>query len=174
MELSINTLVVLILGILVVGGGIALVGSIIAETEDLLPRIGEAEQEQLVEKLQRGERVVITDNVKQGTYGDYTFGLGFKNSLPQERNFTVEITPKSIIERDGDVRSVDDMPAAFYVDEEITLQPGEQHTDVLFNIDIEKGNPRGTYTYEVQIKYKNDNDNLVSYADPLQVMITIQ
>lgn len=176
MELSINTLVVLILGILVVGGGIALVGSIIAETEDLLPKIGQAEQKQLVEKLQRGERVVITNNVKQGSYGDYTFGLGFKNSLPQDRNFTVEITPRTIVNRNGDVQyhvTDIDMPAAFYVEEEITLQPGEQHTDLLFNIDIEKGLPRGTYTYEVRVKY-DDEGTLKNYADPLQVMITVQ
>ncbi len=176
MELSINTLVVLILGILVVGGGIAFITSIISETEPLLLDIQEAQKEQLDEKLQRGERVVITDNVKQGNFGDYTFGLGLQNSLPQEREFQVAIIPKTIVESDGAVlyHNTDiDMPEAFYNDEAITLSPGERTTSKVFNINIEKGLPRGTYSYEILIKYKDD-DALVPYSDPLQIMITIK
>lgn len=174
MELSINTLVVLILGIIIIGGGVAFVGSIIAETEKLLPAIGEAAEREMAEKLAQGERVVITDNAKQGSYGDYTFGLGFKNSFSQERSFRVEIIPKSIIERDGDVLSADNMPEPFYVEEEIHLQPGEKDTNTIFNIDIEKGLPRGTYTYEVQVLYNETDSSFGSYANPQLVMITIQ
>ena len=175
MQLSIESLVVIILGIILLGGGIFFIQTIIGQAERILPDVTGDQEARLAANIASGETIVLLNNNQRGRYGEYVIPVGFINRL-QEHDFYLNVTLRQHINREGDVTpGVDvEVPAPLYDDSTITLQAGEQVTNIPFLINIPRGSPRGTYEYRVEIQYNETSNGFSVYESPRIARITIE
>lgn len=177
MELSINTLVVIILGMLVLGGGFLLLKQIDTSAKDLLRDVGQSTQQRIDKELVGGSLIVIPDNTRTDVeYGIQHFALGFRNKMTVSHVFKPVFEFKEAFTEDGTTITIDGQSLLFHRDFEanhFTLEANEAVKDIAFSITISSGNPKGTYVYEVTIMYnKDEEDPDVVYAKK-QVRITL-
>lgn len=90
MELSINMIVVIILGLAMLGVGFSIFYKTYNKTIDVKERVDTQTQEQLNRLLDTGEAVVIPFNSKEASRGDYVdFDIGLSNELGRDANFFI-------------------------------------------------------------------------------------
>lgn len=92
-ELSINMLVVIILGIAMLGVGMSLFYNAFDKTQDLRSNVDSQTQARLNALLDDGSIVVIPQKTIEGKRGEMAeFSLGITNIHPEPKNFTVHVT----------------------------------------------------------------------------------
>ena len=92
-ELSINMLVVIILGIAMLGVGMSLFSSAFSKTQDLRDDVNSQTQLQLNALLDDGSIIVIPQKTLEGERGELAeFSLGITNIHPEPTTFIVHIT----------------------------------------------------------------------------------
>ena len=179
MQLSIDTLVVVILGIVILGGGIFFIQNIISEAGSIIDDVGEREQTRISSELARGQTFVVLDNARSGGYGDHMFALGFINRLHNVHEFKVNIELQQIILQDeiltkGEPR-FNAIPEPLYDDSIQRLAPSESITNFPVAIIIPRGSPRATYEYQVEILHNlTDNPPTERYDSPRIIRVTIR
>lgn len=172
-ELAINTLVVIILGIVILGGGFAIIKNITDIGSEVLEGVDASTQKQIDTLLARGELLALPTNEVSGPYDSYLFVLGYSNRLPLAYAFEPNITPISVIQKEGTVITYADDPNQFppafieNFNQGVVLNPNEQARSVPFSITFEKGMPQGTYTYKVRVFYNDTIDRNTTYAEKL-------
>ncbi|MDD9953005.1 MAG: hypothetical protein OXR66_01575 [Candidatus Woesearchaeota archaeon] len=91
MEFAVGTLVVLILGLVIVGGGIVLVWNLAAESEQLAGDLTASQKEQLATMFTQGQLVAVyPGNVEARVNSDIVVGLGIENRMDDE-TFTIVV-----------------------------------------------------------------------------------
>ncbi len=100
MELAVNTLVVIILGIVIVGGGILLISKIVVKASSVVPEVNDQTQQALFNVLLNSkQRIAALNNVQTVARNSYAqFAIAFQNQQAgQESIFTVAVdaTPES-------------------------------------------------------------------------------
>ena len=91
-ELAINTVVVLILGVIIVGGGVAMVSVILHEGETIAKEVSQAQMRQLDTLYGQGYLVAVTPKRVDVRAGDTAvFALGAQNILKTPEVFAVNV-----------------------------------------------------------------------------------
>lgn len=155
MELSINMLVVIILGIFILSAGFIFLNKIVNTNEELLKSIDQDTQTKIENSLSRGELVAIPNNVRNARFKvpEY-FGIGIKNKLTREYEFKVIAELNNVILPDG-TEDTNIIVIPFMNDESFTLAPNEAKTDIPLSITIPEGSPKGTYIFNIDVQYNN-------------------
>ncbi|MFP4118993.1 MAG: hypothetical protein ACLFTH_02975 [Candidatus Woesearchaeota archaeon] len=92
-ELSINMLVVIILGIVLIGIGISIFSNAFSKTAELRDQVDSDTQRQINSLLDDGSLVVVPYSNKEAKRGDYVdFNLGINNEMGGSRQFKVIVT----------------------------------------------------------------------------------
>lgn len=179
-DLSINTLVVIILGMLILGGGFLLLSQIDSSTRDLLQDVGRTTQQKIDKELVGGNLISIPDNTRTNAkYGIQHFALGFVNKLTETHIFKPEFEFREAFTSNGTSITIDGDEMLFHRDFDdstnyVTLAANEVVKDIAFSITIPHGSPKGTYVFDVTIFYDKTIHNPPNdiYAQK-QVRITL-
>lgn len=160
LELSVNALVVIILGTLILGGGFAIVKGIVDTGVDTVHSVDRQTSAEIDLLLSQGQLVAIPHNNPSGTYGTYTFGVGILNKLADTHAFKIVIIPVHIIQSDGDISTPSWLADTLILDDApVVLEPNEKKTNIAVGINIPRGSPQGTYEYKVETYYDQELDN---------------
>jgi len=172
MELAVNTLVVIILGVIIVGGGIALIYKIVASAEKMPGEIDRRTEQQLFDMLiTSGEKVVVLNNVRTGERKDaVVFPVAIQNLAdgPQTA-FVVDLGsgwPATSVDRNGeeipDCTNEDSCPHAITSDEEYRIDRFKSKAFYVM-VNIPGAAKTGEYAFVVNI-YKDSVSDANFYA----------
>jgi hypothetical protein len=143
MELAVSTLVVMILGILIIGGGIILVGKISGGGIDVIDKVSNDQQRDLQAMLTSGQLVAVTPAHQNFAGKDLRFGLGISNHLGERTKFSISVTS-------AQGWGVNHLP-------DITINHTEQATAPII-ITVPSDAPQGTYTFLVNVTHTADGE----------------
>lgn len=119
-ELSINTLVIIIISIVVLGAGITLLYKFIGGAEEIKLQLDQQTSEEL-ERLMvdQGKQVALPFHVADVSRGDtHVFGIGILNIGGVGEQFTLDVTFNKVLDDQNN---------------EITVSPSEVNTWLLYN-----------------------------------------
>ncbi len=162
MELAIGTLVVMILGIILVGGGILLVKMITDKSVTLNDNLNANVQRQLQDSVLRGQLVAVAPS-SQVSYGakDAIYGVRIVNrDATNDNEYTVQVT-----------HAQDNLAQANWsiVYLNTTKVAANDRKDAMIVVGALRGKqvPSGTYTFIVKIFYEdNDGTGMKIYDAP--------
>lgn len=158
MEIAINTLVVIILGMVILGMGFVFVRKIIDTGIDLSGDV----DDQLMESMRQtqfadGRQVAILNPQAIVKAGDSEmFLLGFVNKLGSVQTFKVKVAYSTSSPVNGNLNGVDPMKGVLFLDLDYTLDPNDEEFMWIL-IEPQKGWPRGQYLFDVFV-CKGDYD----------------
>lgn len=183
MQLSIETLVVIILGTVLLLGGFFIIQEISGVAQTTLKVVDQGTQRHINQLLENGDSIAVAESTKIGRYGSYSFAFGIRNNLPQAHTFKPLVEPVQVIRKDGtillpnDAVFEDGMPEAFISSYQngIALEYQEAYTNIPFAITVKKGLPQGTYEYQIKVLYDGQDDALLDdqYDQTRIVRVTI-
>jgi hypothetical protein len=160
MELAVNTLVVLILGVLIVGGGIALMYSIYNKARVLPSEVDKQTQQQLFNILLTSkERIAALDNVQTVARGETaTFPVAVQNQLEgQDATFLpVWVQQAAVVPQGVDVTcqtsppDTAKCPAMGVIAEPFTLKRYDSKAFYV-TVAVPKGAASGQYIFNVDV-----------------------
>lgn len=92
-QLSINVIIVIILGLVLLGLGFSIFSNAFSKATELRDQVGEDTQQQINSLLEDGSLVVVPYANKEADRGDYVdFNLGINNEMGGPRTFKVIVT----------------------------------------------------------------------------------
>lgn len=154
--LAINTIVIVVISIVILGAGIALMRNMVGGAEDIkaqLDRQTEAELENLL--IDQGKKVALplhTATIEAGE--SHVFGLGILNIVEEAyvEEFTINVEFSSYLNNEGDPSSVtiDPLEWVLYDTGPIAVSLSEHHSEVIL-VDLPENAPKGTYIYNVKV-----------------------
>lgn len=116
-ELSINVLVVIILGLVLLGAGALIFTRLFWSVQDTLREVDDTTRARIHdEMLQLGERVLAAEVVKEAKPGSFAqFDIGVRNEIPdvvvgdyvEPRYFVMEVRFGGFLDRDGQPQELD-------------------------------------------------------------------
>lgn len=120
-ELSITTIIVIVIGVVLLGLGIAFVSGIIGDAQSLTKQVFQGAQAS-ISKIDIGGKFSVPSSVEVEDGGESTVDIviGHDGSLPGKQTFRVELTQKQ-----GQASGV---TATLLSDSTIDLEPGQQAT----------------------------------------------
>lgn len=154
-ELSINTLVVVMISLVILGLGITLLYQFIggaAEIQGHLDQRTEDELEQLL--TDQGKRVALplhTANVPPGE--SHTFGIGILNIGEEKQEYYIIIQGVNYIAEDGEIK---DIPPTvidewiLYNNEGLNVEPADNRKEPIL-VAVPENAPRGQYIFKAKV-----------------------
>ncbi len=149
MELAVNTLVVIILGIIIVGGGLALINNIYHKAVKLPDQVSQQTQEQLFSMLINGDqRIAVLNNVKKAKRGKTaTFPIAIQNDLEgTEATFRVKS-----MEQIAGPQCTNDCPTGIFLTNEMTIKRYD-HKAFYVGVEVPKSAKSGEYVFLVNVE----------------------
>jgi len=159
-QMSVNMLVVIILGIVMLGLGIMLVTTMVSQGQEYTEEV----DQQLMDRLRRsqfsdGRLVAVLSPQKEVGAGDFVeFVLGFRNNEDSPRDFSlvVEFNKDSSPVTDSLSWTSDHLlkagKAPLYNDGVVALDPNDDHFEWI-RVAPPKDLPSGQYFYDVYVCY---------------------
>ena len=163
-ELSINTIVVVVLGVIILGAGIMMLFKIAKQSEEFIGDVSEAQKQQLEEKMLAGETFLVADNVREAESDKgEVYAIGLKNKLTRTSEFKVTISANKLIKEDGTTTTFTIGTATGnirllmenYDTKPISLAANEQTSNIRAKITIPPGAAAGIYVFDVTATQKN-------------------
>lgn len=161
MEIAINTLVVMILGILIVGGGMVLVAKISSGGAGIADEISKDQERGLAALLNEGQLVAAYPSAQTVPAGETrTYAIGVFTPGAAE-NFTITVAS-------GDIN-----PSQWKVNylPKLATKPGKSAT-ALITVMPTRSVPKGEYTFIVTVKY--DDATADTYDSPRFFTVKVQ
>lgn len=174
MELSINFIVMLVMGIAVFSGGLLFAQKFFAHAENVKGSLDSQTEKQIEKLLDSGSPVVIPISQKEIKRNKFdTFGVGVLAQFNGEYRMTVE--PNGAFKKDKTQITLDtstwlNMPKDMQV-----LEKNEKGK-FLVGVNVPKEAERGTYMFKVTVSYRDPNDalnNMDEYDNPIQFFVTV-
>ncbi len=180
LELSMNTLVVVIISLVILSGGITLLYKFISGAEDTKTQLDERTQQALENMIvDQGKQVALpfhTAIVERGEV--HVFGIGVLNIYPASdargSPFTIEITPVKLLSETGEeTEGFDDTAKANalrwieYDSGEFFLQEN-QHTKQIIVAAPDENTKIGQYIFTVRVKHEGS-----SYGTVQKMYVTV-
>ncbi|MGE0792771.1 MAG: hypothetical protein AB7V77_01165 [Candidatus Woesearchaeota archaeon] len=174
MELSINMVVVLILGLIILGGGLSIFFNSFPKVTELQTKVNEENQRKLEVLLDNGGTVVVAMPTKEGERGEYVdFSLGINNELNNKHDFFVDIKyntttaigfapPNDLFEENCDNQK--ECGAILYMDETYSLENNE-HIYVPIRIVLPKTLKKGQYLFDLDVCYDKEGQTQCILTD---------
>jgi hypothetical protein len=163
--LAINTIVIVIISIVILGAGVALMRNMIGGAEDIkdqLDRQTEAELERLL--IDQGKKVALplhTATIEAGE--NHVFGLGILNIDESYywNQFIIDVTASSYIDSDGITDpafgGTDPMLWVLYDPGPVTVNENEHQSEAI-QVNPPEDTPKGTFIFNVVVTYTGDPD----------------
>ncbi len=158
MELAVNTLVVIILGIIIVGGGLTLVYKIFDASKDLPNEVSQQTEQQLFNVLlSSNRRIAVLDNQQTIERKDSAvFAIAFRNELnATTTTFTVDLGDGGAptVKPSGMISdcSTTNCPFASTVEMTYSLQRYESKAFLVL-VEVPRGAESGQYAFTVEVK----------------------
>lgn len=161
--LSVELLVIIILGLAILGAGIAFLYQLLGGASDLKYELDTRTQQELERLLvDQGKQVALPRHTATILPGEsHVFGLGILNTGGVGELFTISVQLSKALEEneavaydDSDVPNEALRTAAeswlLYNTEELHLAEHEHRTEGIF-VDIPNDAPKGTYIYDVEV-----------------------
>lgn len=168
LELSINTLVIIIISLVILGAGISLMYQFISGAESIKASLDaktEAELERLL--VNQGERVALPLHVAEIERGDsHVFGIGILNVLGENEEFVIKVNLKKVIdENEKDITSTIKKSAVeawlMYVAEPIFIADGAHHSEPIL-VNVPDDAVKGQYVFAAIVERISGDD----YGNP--------
>ncbi len=158
-NLAMNTIVIVIIGMVMLTSGILLMKSFISGAEEIKDQLDsqtEAELQRLL--IDQGKKVALplhTVEIEAGE--DHIFGLGILNidSDIYGEEFTLDITFSKLIDETSEEVSVDEdevLSWFLYNTEEIIIVENEYESEAIY-IEVPEEAAKGTYIYNLYVYY---------------------
>jgi hypothetical protein len=154
--LAINTIVIVIISIVILGAGITLMRNMIGGADDIKAQLDqqtEAELERLL--IDQGKKVALplhTTTIEAGE--SHVFGLGILNidESVYGNAFEIEVSYSSSFNEDGDdpPATYDPLSWVLYDTEKLTVTENEHHSEAILVNPLED-TPKGTYIFDVKV-----------------------
>lgn len=162
-ELSMNTLVIVIISLVILGSGVALLYKFIGsatDTKNLLDERTNTELEHLL--VDQGKQVALPLHVATLSGGEsHVFGVGILNSDATKfgTEFTIHIELNKFVDKNNEDKTTDlkDTAASWllYTPDTLNLKENENTKESIL-VDIPADAPKGQYIYDVTIKSKEN------------------
>lgn len=152
--LSINTLVVVIISLVILGAGITLLYKFIGGARDIKEGLDQRTDQELEYLLvDQGKQVALPLHTTTLRGGDgHIFGVGILNIGGEGDNFQIQVNPPKFINKEGE--TIENYEAAttwlLYHDELIIINEGEHHKESI-SVDLPNDAPKGQYIFNVKI-----------------------
>ncbi len=159
-ELSMNTLVIVIISLVILGSGVALLYQFIGsatDTKNLLDERTNTELEHLL--VDQGKQVALPLHVATIQAGEsHLFGIGILNSDAAKfgTEFTIHIELNKAVDKTNQEMTTKDLKTSsknwlLYTTDPLTLEENEHKKESIL-VDIPTNAPKGQYIYDVIIK----------------------
>jgi len=174
MQLSINMLVVIILAIVIFGFGVSFLYSTVSKAFKLKGMVDEDLDTQM-ETILCDKPVCLSSTYKKIYRKEFEIvGLRIYNTLPNEANFRIVMTPAGAFDKEGaDIPDIDDH--IIYIvgvepplNERTISLTSRTEKGVGIGIEIRKNAPPGTYVFNIIVKADGD-----PYPPPQQIRIEV-
>tara|TARA_B100001971_G_C18202812_1_gene545691 strand:- start:69 stop:626 length:558 start_codon:yes stop_codon:yes gene_type:complete len=148
MQLSINFLVVIILGIAMLVMGVVFVRKMFTGASDIKANLDKQTEEELENLMTSGERVAIPYTKKEVRAGKTViFGLGILNVLGEDSNFVIDIECGGTVPDTLSCMPVNDIVHPFMIND-LSVENNDQHK---MPIAIKAPSDKGTYIIDIRI-----------------------
>lgn len=108
LSLSVEIIVVMIIGLVVMASGFLLFKKFISGAEELKERLDVQTEEKLSQMLEEGRTVAISHSSKKIKRGEsFVFGLGILNTGEEETTFNINISVDKFYNKSNEVESLD-------------------------------------------------------------------
>ena len=177
-SLSINTLVIIIISLVILGGGVTLLYKFVGQADEVKGELDRQTDEQLERLLQdQGKQVALplsTATIPAGK--SHVFGLGILNTDP-EQDFKIDIHATKVAGVEGsdittpEILNEADTWLLYFEDQVITIpEYGVNKQGIL--VDVSKTATKGTYVFNVKV-YKDtiDPDNQYGITQKFKVVV---
>jgi|SRR3989338_5868985 len=163
-ELGINTLVVIIISIVILGGGITLLYKFIGGAEDIKRQLDARTEDEITRLLvDQGKQIALPRHIAEIPRGEaHTFGLGILNIYKDANQFTIKVTlDKALNEQGQDLaltaRAQHQISESWllYNQEPINIAEGEHRSEGIF-VEVPQEAAKGTYIFNVQVTQGDD------------------
>ena len=161
--LSINTLVIVIISMVILGGGITMMYKFISGAEDTKNQLDaktDAELERLL--VDQGKPVALPLHVATVEAGEtHVFGLGILNIKQTTDDFNIEVTIAKIVDKeqnnliDADASLLETANSyLLYNTESVTIKQNGHHKESIL-VDLPEDAKKGQYIYKARVKDKD-------------------
>ena len=171
-ELSVNTLVVVIISLVILAGGITLLYKFIAGAEEIKADLDARTTEKLERLLvQQGKKVALPLHVADVERGKtHVFGLGILNALEAQQGFFIEIQLRKYVNELGQEVSV--APAAIeqwvlYNTGEILIEVNDNHKESIL-VSVPRDAAKGQYIFTALV-----TTTAGSYGNPQTFVVNV-
>lgn len=148
MEIAINTVVVMILGVIIVGGGIVMVTKLLGGGEDAITELSTQQKNALERMMASGQLVALSPQNQVSLNGKgVSFGIGIDNRLGANTAFAIVVKPSG------------DNPSGVVNLSVLVLSslaiPANARDTAVVAVQKTRGTtvPPGTYTFIVNVTY---------------------
>lgn len=173
-DLSVNTLVVVIIGLVILGAGITFLYQLIAQSTELKAKLDQQTEEQLKQLLiDQGRKVAISVNTATVLRGESRiFGVGILN-VGEEDFFTIDVSLSKFVNEENQEATTDDLEIQtkewlFYSQEQFSLGAEGNHNEAIM-VNIPKNVLTGQYLFNVRVF-----DSEGQYGNTQKFVITVK
>jgi len=174
--LSINTLVVVIISLVILGSGITMLYKFIGGAEDIKGQLDSKTNEELERLLvNQGERVALPLNsVTIPKDNSHVFGMGILNIEEVEANFKIDVRISKFVDSNGNIldlspgEEADVLEWALYNNEPMTIAENEYQKESIM-ITVPNTASEGQYIFKAQV-FKDDE----SYGNIQKFYVTVK
>ena len=168
-QLSVNFLVVIILGLVILGLGTSLFYKLISTSKDIVLDVDKQTEERLERMMQTGGLVVISDvtkNIKAGEFADFYLGITNEHSILEEFNIIVtESDPDppllgELVNIHGGQIVFLDQPYEVEVNDNVIIP---------IRIVTQKKTPKGTFIFLIEV----EDGTLALYGSKQQIIVNV-
>ncbi len=174
MELSINFIVMLVMGMAVFAGGLTFASKFFMHAEKVKGSLDSQTERQIEKLLDSGSPVVIPISQKDIKRNKFdTFGIGVLAQFNGEYIMTVQ--PNGAFRRDKTSITINTADWLSIPLTKLELEKNEKGK-YLVGVTVPKATERGTYMFKVVVAYRDPDDasnNLAEYDNPIQFFVTI-
>ncbi len=175
-ELSMNTLVIIIISLVILGSGIALLYQFIGSATDTKNKLDERTNTELEHLLvDQGKQVALPLHVATIQAGDsHLFGIGILNSDKKfGTEFTITIDLNKFVNKNNEDKTTEVKETALtwllYTPDPLHLEENENTKESIL-VDIPANAPKGQYIYDVIIK----TDQKKQYGTKQKMIVNVK
>ena len=169
-ELSMNTIVIVIIGITLLTLGLRWVFNIFADVEKQRGQMSEAMEQEIRDMFGESDKPLnlLTNSVSVEQGGSYDLAVGIRNIGREtyEFSYTIEVNQDDI---PSNVRADDVRKWFGYTKGNFDLKSGELYPDTI-NIDVPRNVPLDRYRMYIKLDCKEDNN--LDYTQALTIRVT--
>jgi hypothetical protein len=180
-SLSINTLVIIIISLVILGSGLALLNKFLTQAKEFKGDLDQRTQEELERLLvDQGRRVALPLHTAVLPAGEeHLFGLGIMN-INSKAEFKIKVELSRFVDEQDQIRTNEIFDEAnswlLYFKEPITIEENEPKKEKIL-VQIPGDAPKGQYIYNVKVfkePFTPDSQDANQYGNTQKIVLTVR